>query len=238
LSRTYARSSSAEGRIWYSSAAADAWLLRLTRKRKTCRNSRNLFLGSAVNLDEQTFQVGERLKTEKLETAERELIEAAQKDPRRFGELYERNFDRVYGYVTRRVQDHAAAEDVTSEVFQQALANIRRFEWRGVPFIAWLYRIAANAIADRSARSGREQGEAPEEVVDESAMQEVEARAALYEMVRSLAGDQQRVIVARFVEEKSVREIAHELGRSEGAVKQLQFRALENLRKRMEGANG
>jgi RNA polymerase sigma-70 factor (ECF subfamily) len=57
-------------------------------------------------------------------------------------------------------------------------------------------------------------------------------------MVRSLAGDQQRVIVARFVEEKSVREIAHELGRSEGAVKQLQFRALENLRKRMEGANG
>jgi RNA polymerase sigma-70 factor (ECF subfamily) len=124
------------------------------------------------------------------------------------------------------------------KVFQQALANIRRFEWRGVPFVAWLYRIAANAIADRSARSAREQGEAVEEVADESAMREVEARAALYEMVRGLASDQQRVIVARFVEEKSIREIAQELGRSEGAVKQLQFRALENLRKRMEGANG
>jgi len=195
-------------------------------------------LGSAVNLDEQTFQVGDRLKAENQETAERELIEAAQKDPRRFGELYERNFDRVYAYVTRRVQDHATAEDITSEVFQQALANIRRFEWRGVPFIAWLYRIAANAIADRSARSGHEQGEPAEEVIDESAMREVETRAALYEMVRSLAGDQQRVIVERFVEEKSVREIAQELGRSEGAVKQLQFRALENLRKLMEGANG
>jgi RNA polymerase sigma-70 factor (ECF subfamily) len=164
------------------------------------------------------------LRAEKQETAERELIEAAQRDPRRFGELYERNFDLVYAYVTRRVRDHATAEDVTSEVFQQALANIRRF--------------AANAIADRSARSAREQGEAGEEVADESAMREVEARAALYEMVRGLAGDQQRVIVARFVEEKSIREIAQELGRSEGAVKQLQFRALENLRKRMEGANG
>jgi len=182
--------------------------------------------------------VGERLKAENQDTAERELIEAAQKDPRRFGELYERNFDRVYAYVTRRVQDHATAEDITSEVFQQALANIGRFEWRGVPFIAWLYRIATNAIADRTARSGHEQGEAAEEIVDESAMREVETRAALYEMVRSLAGEQQRVIVARFVEEKTVREIAQELGRSEGAVKQLQFRALENLRKRMEGANG
>jgi len=182
--------------------------------------------------------VGERLRAEKHETAERELIEAAQRDPRRFGELYERNFDRVYAYVTRRVPDHATAEDVTSEVFQQALANIRRFQWRGVPFIAWLYRIAANAIADRSARSAREQGAVGEEVVDESAMREVETRAALYEMVRGLAGDQQRVIVARFVEEKSIREIAQELGRSEGAVKQLQFRALENLRKHMEGANG
>jgi RNA polymerase sigma-70 factor, ECF subfamily len=178
------------------------------------------------------------LKAEKQETAERELIEAAQRDSRRFGELYERNFDRVYAYVTRRVPDHATAEDITSEVFQQALVNIRRFEWRGMPFIAWLYRIAANAIADRQTQSAREQQQGDEEFPDESAMREVESRAALYQMVRDLAGDQQRVIVARFVEEKSIREIAQEMKRTEGAIKQLQFRALENLRKRMEGANG
>src|ERR1041385_8578522 len=80
---------------------------------------------------------------------DRPLIEAAQKDPRRFGELYERNFERVYAFVARRVRDRHEAEDVTAEVFQHALANLSKFEWRGVPFAVWLYRIAANAIADR-----------------------------------------------------------------------------------------
>ena len=67
---------------------------------------------------------------------ERLLVEAAQKDPTQFGELYEINFERVYGFVARRVCDRDAAEDLTSEVFHKALANLRRFEWRGVPFAA------------------------------------------------------------------------------------------------------
>src|SRR5437764_8766243 len=75
---------------------------------------------------------------------ERQLIEAAQKDPRRFGELYERNFERVYAFVARRVRDRHEVEDVTAEVFQHALANLSKFEWRGVPFAVWLFRIAAN----------------------------------------------------------------------------------------------
>src|SRR5215467_7817988 len=79
---------------------------------------------------------------------ERLLVEAAQKDPRRFAELYEANFERVYAFIVRRVQDRHDAEDLTAEVFHHALANIARFEWRGVPFAVWLYRIAANAIAD------------------------------------------------------------------------------------------
>src|ERR1700674_3077701 len=87
---------------------------------------------------------------------ERLLVEAAQKDPTRFGELYEINFERVYAFIARRVGDRDAAEDLTSEVFHKALANLRRFEWRGVPFAAWLLRIATNAIADRSQRAGRE----------------------------------------------------------------------------------
>src|SRR6478735_9020851 len=84
---------------------------------------------------------------------ERLLIEAAQKDPKRFAELYESNFERVYSFIVRRVQDRHEAEDLTSEVFHHALANLSRFEWRGVPFAVWLYRIAANAIADAWRRS-------------------------------------------------------------------------------------
>src|SRR5260370_40184418 len=90
------------------------------------------------------------------EPDERLLIERAQRDPARFAELYEIFFDRVYAYIGRRVNDRAEAEDLTSEVFHHALANLRRFEWRGAPFAAWLYRIAANAIAARSERPARE----------------------------------------------------------------------------------
>src|ERR1044072_4346278 len=87
---------------------------------------------------------------------ERLLIEAAQKDPRRFADLYEANFERVYAFVARRVPDRHETEDVTAEVFQHALANLSRFEWRGVPFAVWLFRIAANAITDRWKRLSRE----------------------------------------------------------------------------------
>ena len=68
-------------------------------------------------------------------------IEAAKKDPRRFADIYEAHFERVWIFVIRRVQNRHEAEDLTAEVFQHALANISRFEWRGVPFAAWLYRI-------------------------------------------------------------------------------------------------
>jgi RNA polymerase sigma-70 factor (ECF subfamily) len=141
----------------------------------------------------------------------------------------------VYAFVARRVGDRDAAEDVTSEVFHKALANLQRFEWRGVPFAAWLLRIAANAIADRAPRTGRELGvdDPPELGVDATAdvdLEEVEHRARLFRLVDGLPEDQRRVITMRFAEEKSVREIAEALGRSEGAVKQLQFRGLQNLR--------
>jgi RNA polymerase sigma-70 factor (ECF subfamily) len=83
---------------------------------------------------------------------ERSLIEAAQRDPRRFGELYERNIDRVYAFVARRAGGRAEAEDLTAEVFHHALANLARFEWRGAPFVAWLLQIARNALAARGRR--------------------------------------------------------------------------------------
>jgi RNA polymerase sigma-70 factor (ECF subfamily) len=170
---------------------------------------------------------------------ERLLVEAAQKDPARFADLYETNFERVYGFIARRVGDRDAAEDLTSEVFHKALANLRRFEWRGVPFAGWLLRIAANAIADRGQRAGRELAvEHPPELAADATtdigLEEVEYRARLFRLVEQLPEDQRRVIALRFAEEKSIREIAQELGRTEGAVKQLQFRGLQSLRKQIK----
>jgi RNA polymerase sigma-70 factor (ECF subfamily) len=162
---------------------------------------------------------------------DRILIEAAQVDPARFGELYDRYVDRVYAFVSRRTQDRAAAEDITSEVFQQALVNLSRFEWRGVPFAAWLFRIAANAIADRWRRDARDVHDLPADVPDAGELDDVERRVVLFQLVDRLPEMQRQVIRMRFVEDKSIREIASATGRSEGAVKQLQLRALENLRK-------
>ena len=161
---------------------------------------------------------------------ERLLIEAAQADPRRFAALYERHFERVYAFVARRARDRAEAEDLTSEVFHRALAHLGRFEWRGAPFLAWLLQIARNAVADRWERVARERGAAASAPEDAGDLADVDRRAMLAQLVGRLPGDQQRVIVERFVEQKSVHEIARGLGRTEGAVRQLQFRALESLR--------
>ena len=164
---------------------------------------------------------------------ERALIAAAQEDPARFGDLYDRYVHRVYGYVSRRVGNRAEAEDITSAVFEQALSSLPRFEWRGVPFAAWLIRIAANALADHWRRAAREAGEPAAEVADVAEMAAIERRAMLFQLVDRLPDLQRRVIEMRFGQEKSIRDIAALLNRSEGAVKQLQLRALENLRKGM-----
>src|SRR5437868_10520442 len=89
---------------------------------------------------------------------ERTQVEAAQRDPTRFAGLYEQNFYRVYAYIVRRVGDRHQAEDLTADVFREALAGIGKFEWRGVPFAAWLVGIAARVVADHWTRSGRETG--------------------------------------------------------------------------------
>jgi len=162
---------------------------------------------------------------------ERLLIEAAQADPARFVELYDRNVDRIYAYVSRRAGSRSVAEDVTSEVFEQALSNLGTFKWRGVPFVAWLYRIASNALADHWKRERRDSHDLPPDVPDEREHQDLERRVSLFQLVDRLPDAQRQVIQMRFVEDRTIREVAAALDRSEGAVKQLQLRALENLRK-------
>jgi RNA polymerase sigma-70 factor (ECF subfamily) len=170
------------------------------------------------------------------EPDDRAVIEAAQRDPSRFADLYERNFYRVYAYVIRRVGDRHQAEDLTADVFREALAGLKNFEWRGAPFSAWLLRIASRLVADHWKRTGREAGN-PSDDPDTAVSGDTERSAMLFQLVDRLPETQFRVIHMRFVEQKSIREIAQELGRSEGAVKQLQLRAIENLRAQMEGAH-
>jgi RNA polymerase sigma-70 factor (ECF subfamily) len=178
------------------------------------------------------------------ETDERRLVEAAQQDPTCFDDVYEKYFELVYAYVVRRVRDRAATEDLTSEVFSKALANLPRFKWTGAPFGAWLIRIASNLIADRAKRVAREdRSHSTEELPDRGAsgsgqaqqsdLEEAERRAYVIRLVDELPEDQRRVVRMRFAEEKSISEIAGDLNRSEGAVKQLQFRALQTLRNKL-----
>ena len=189
-------------------------------------------------------------RLEKLsETNERRLVEAAQQDRACFADVYERYFEVVYAYVARRVRDRAATEDLTSEVFRKALANINRFKWTGAPFGAWLLRIASNLIADRAKRQARngvhvDESSLTVELLPPDAsrasdsqqvqLEDAERRAWVIRMVDELPEDQRRVVRMRFAEEKSINEIALELGRSEGAVKQLQFRAFQSLRARLD----
>jgi len=84
------------------------------------------------------------------------LVEAAQSDPAKFEALYDLNFERVYAFLASRVRDRAAAEDLTSRCSTKRSPICPRYEWRGVPFAAWLLRIAANAVADEFKRAARE----------------------------------------------------------------------------------
>src|SRR5205823_3981684 len=120
---------------------------------------------------------------------DRRLVEAAQRGSSKFGDLYERHFERVYDFVARRVQDRDAAEDVTAEVFHKALAGLRTYQWRGAPFGAWLIRIAANAVADRFRRGAREvvgSDHVPEGVVAPADLNHIERCARLFRLVDQL----------------------------------------------------
>lgn len=174
-----------------------------------------------------------------MSTAERQregdLIAAAQADPARFLEVYDTYFHSVWAYSIRRTRNRAEAEDLTSEVFRRALENLGGYEWRGTPFLGWLLRIAANTLATRWEKLGRESADAPPEIAGPDP--ELERRAMLFELVSRLPEVQRQVIEMRYVEDRSLIDVAKKLGRTEGAVKQLQRRALESLREEWEAGH-
>jgi len=172
------------------------------------------------------------VKALEREPDDRMLIEAAQRERSHFAELYEQNFDRVYAFIARRAPSREEAQDLTAEVFHQALASLQNFKWQGSPFIAWLYGIAANVLATHWHRIGRDPEELSEDW-EQGGTDEIERRAMLAELVEALPPDQRTVIIRRFIEQRSIRDVAQELGRSEGAIKQLQVRARENRREKL-----
>ena len=173
------------------------------------------------------------MKVVENDTDERFLVEAAQRDPSCFAELYEQNFNRVYAYLAKRVSTREEAQDLTAEVFHQALAGISGFEWRGAPFVAWLLGIATHTLAAHWQRNPKRQEILAEDLELAGNDASIERRAMIFQLVETLPEDQRLVIIRRFVEQRSIKEIAQEFSRSEGAIKQLQLRALRNLRTRL-----
>lgn len=170
---------------------------------------------------------------------EQRLIESAQQDPEAFGAIYDRYFDRIYAYAYNHTGQHAEAEDVTAQTFKQAFENIGRFQWRGVPFGAWLYRIASNVITGqlrkrRPSASFEEAIEVPGggPTLEEGLLTE-ERNSELLAKVRRLPEYQRQAILLRFGQNLSYAEIAGIIDRTEGAVKQLIHRALVTLRENM-----
>ena len=168
--------------------------------------------------------------------AERLLIEAAQRDRAAFAPLYERYVDQIFAYVHTLTRNRELAEDVTAATFAKALEDLPRFEWRGVPYSAWLYRVAANLVARQARRPAFLELDGNQAASGASPEAEVEARARADEVraaVAQLPDDQRQAVLLRFGGDLRNREIAEIMGRSEGAVKLLTFRAMTSLRRRL-----
>jgi len=169
---------------------------------------------------------------------ESDLVRRAQQgDADAFTELYRRHVDPIYRFVLLRVGDEAAAEDLTSEVFVRALESLDTYEDRGAPFAAWLYRIANARVVDHWRRSRQPDVSLDSGEIDlpfEPAARDVFTLKVLSESLRNLTVEQQEVIILKFIEGYSTAEISQITGRSEGAVKALQRRALAALARRMD----
>jgi RNA polymerase sigma-70 factor (ECF subfamily) len=172
----------------------------------------------------------------------RRLVERAQAGDRRaLEELYLLHFDRIYSYLHMSVGNRHDAEDLTNQTFVKMLESIERFEWRKVPISAWLFRIAHNLAMDHFRASRRVQPEealpesefAAEHSAEEEAFQAI-GRRSMLTMIENLTHDQQQVLTLKFVFNFGNSEVATILGKTEGAIKSLQHRALATLHRHLD----
>ena len=169
---------------------------------------------------------------------ELQLIEQAKKDKDAFGRLYEKYSKQIYGYIYYRVGNSHDAEDLTTRVFMRAMQHISQYEDQGVPFSAWLYRIARNLVANWHRDQNRRQVISLDDMNQwhfheespELSLEWTEHKETLYNAIRRLPRDRQELLILKFVDRLSNAEIGEILERSEGAIKSLYHRTLLALR--------
>ena len=179
---------------------------------------------------------------------EKELVRQAQKAPDAFAKLYDQYYPKIFGYVLRRTANLEAAQDITSETFFNALRKLWQFRWRNISFSSWLYKIATNEInqyfrkaeykKSLSLEELQEQGFEPISSHDpESELIEAQEKLKQHQdfleiqgKIVRLSAKYQEVITLRFFEQKQIKEIAEILGKKEGTIKSLLYRAVEKLR--------
>ncbi|HEX9804874.1 MAG TPA: RNA polymerase sigma factor [Candidatus Dojkabacteria bacterium] len=172
---------------------------------------------------------------------EKKLIEKAKTDLKWFGEVYEVYFDKIYTFVSYMTRNKEVAEDIVSQTFEKAMLNIDTFEYRGYSFGAWLYRIARNLVYDRS-KSKKDNNYSAEEIYDFvsdesiSLVEKIEDQEMI-ELIRlgleELKEEQKEVLVLRYVEGYSIKEVCEILSKSEDSVKSLAKRGIKILKQRV-----
>jgi RNA polymerase sigma-70 factor (ECF subfamily) len=176
------------------------------------------------------------------EMDDNELVVLAGHDQDAFGEIYERYVTKIYNYIYYRTGNAQDAEDITAKVFFRAMAHIQNYEDKGVPFQAWLYRIAHNLVANFHRDESRRKiiplddylaqslkTDAPDRIAEHN-----EEQAALLSAIRRLPAERQQLLILKFVHDKSNAEIGEIMNRTEGAIKSLYHRTLLALRDEMQ----
>lgn len=173
---------------------------------------------------------------------DRELVQLAKSDKEAFGEIYERYLTKIYNYIYYRTGNQQDAEDLTAKVFYRALSHIEKYVDKGVPFQAWLYRIAHNLVANFHRDKGRRKIIALDDYVAHTLKSDAPDKQAeiseqtghLMEAIQHLPADRQQLILLKFIEQKSNAEIGEIMERTEGAIKSLYHRTLLSLRDELE----
>jgi RNA polymerase sigma-70 factor, ECF subfamily len=186
-------------------------------------------------------EAGEKSGTKESTDEVRRLVDQAQKGDRSaLEELYLIHFDRIYSYLHVTVGNRHDAEDLTTQTFLKMLESIGRFRWQSAPFSAWLFRIAHNLAMDhfRAGRRWQPEEEVPEPPGSEEPSAELEAmqsigRESMMELIEKLSPEQQQVLTLKFVFNFPNADVATILGKTEGAIKSLQHRALASLQKQV-----
>lgn len=183
-----------------------------------------------MNINPRYHQTAEQI------TSEQDHVEAAKKDPRRFGFLYDKYYEAVFRFVFQRTGNEDAAHEITSEVFFKALKNIQKYEFRGLPFSSWLLRIAQNETVkvfreNSKSRVVKMQSEQLGNIIDEIEENPLEDfKPSLLKALKDLKGEDLQIIEMRFFEGRPFKEIAEITEKKESAVKMKVYRILEKLK--------